>query len=101
MRNGKINARPIGGRIALSTKQSKSYRANTRKPRRKPKGLQINRDQPIVFDLRLAQDVQAIEDFNLIDLIEQDSTDDNIYLLPLAKLNFVATTCLAIMEAVA
>lgn len=117
MRNGRVSAKPIGGRIALSTKQSKSYRANTRKPRKKPKGIELVRDQPIVFDLRIAQDVQAIEDFGVIDLLEQMSPpkvsrvtgkmeysspdDEYIYLLPLAKLGFVATTCLAIMEAVA
>ncbi len=102
MRNGRVNAKPIGGRIALSTKQSRAYRANTRKPKRRPKGLLSDQtDQPIVFDLRIAKDVQAIEDFNLVDDLEQDAQDEFIYMLHMAKIGFVATTYLAIVEAIA
>ena len=101
MRNGKINAKPIGGRIALSTKQSRAYRTNTRKPKRRPKGLLSDQtDQPIVFDLRIAKDVEAIERFDLVDDLEQDAQDEFIYILHMAKIGFVATTYLAIVEAI-
>ena len=101
MRNGKVSAKPIGGRIALSTKQSRAYRANTRKPKRRPKGLLSDQtDQPIVFDLRIAKDVQAIEDFDLVADLEQDGINEFIYILHMAKIGFVATTYLAIVEAI-
>ena len=103
MRNGKINAKPIGGRIALSTKQSRAYRTNERnkKPKRRPKGLLSDAtDQPIVFDLRIAKDVEAIERFDLVDDLEQDAQDEFIYMLHMAKIGFVATTYLAIVEAI-
>ena len=99
MRNGRVRSAPIGGRIPLSTKQSRAYRANTRKPR-KPKGMANVLDAPIVFDIRVAQDAQAIEDFNLFDKLEADQVDENIFILPLANIGWVATTALAIMEAV-
>ena len=99
MRNGRVRSQPIGGRIALTTRQARSYRANTRKPKR-PKGIKDILDQPIVFDLRIAKDAQAIQDFDLFDKLEPDQVDENIFLLPLANIGWVATTALAIMEAV-
>ena len=98
MRNGRVNAKPMGGRIALSTKQSRAYRANTRKPKRKPKGMKLDFDRPLVFDIRIAGDAECIMEFDLMSKLEADQSDEHIFLLPLANINYRADLALAIME---
>lgn len=98
MRNGRVRSQPIGGRIALTTRQARSYRANTRKPKRKPKGVKLDFDRPLVFDIRIAGDAECIMEFDLMSKLEADQTDEHIFLLPLANINYRADLALAIME---
>jgi len=102
MRNGKVYAKPMGGRIAMTTKGSRAYRSNTRRRfPKKPKGLELAPfDIPLVFDLTIAEDALAIQDFNLFDLLEADSSNDNIYILTSDKIEWRADLWLAINNAI-
>ena len=93
-----MRPQPIGGRIHQTTKQSRAYRANTRKPRRKPKGTKLDFDRPLVFDIRIAADAECIMELELQSKLEPDQTDEHIFLLPLANINYRADLALAIME---
>jgi hypothetical protein len=97
MRNGRVRSQPIGGRVALVTKQARAYRANTRKPKRKPKG-KLHFDRPLVFDIRIASDAECIMEFDLMSKLVPDQSDEHIFLLPLENINYRADLALAIME---